>query len=550
MEIKAQFHSSLAKIFPDEVPEYMLTEASALQGERYSFQLAYLAENNRGSARIKVDSKLPVSVRKVELVPVRFCGRMFDDDMISSSPGLYPDYLAPLDNGGKDLPLMLKQYRAAWFTVDIPTDFPAGRYEITVELTGMDYSGETGVWSGSFTLEIIGAKLPELLMKYTCWLHGDCLASHYHTEIFSPRYWEILEKFIANAVDHGVNMLLTPLLTPPLDTEPGKERLTNQLVKISLEKGVYSFDFSNVEKFVRLAQKLGIKYFEIPPLFTQWGAAAAPKVVAETDGKERKIFGWDTPSDSPEYRKFLTELLTAFTTFLRKNSWEKLFVFHCSDEPAAEQLTVYRDCQEFLQRLLSGFSVMDALSSVEFYRQQVIQEPVVSIGTVDEFVSAGMTPGWIYYCSNPPTIFPNRFINMPSARNRVMGLLFYRYNVKGFLHWGFNFYYSYLSRDVLDPFFSTDAGGNYPAGDPFLVYPGRDGTPEDSIRHEVFFEALQDLRALKLLETLTGKEEVERFLDSSVTGKRMKMDNYPKGEKNLLDIRNYINSRIKEYSDK
>lgn len=550
MEIKAQFYSSLAKIFPDKVPDNPLRRASALQGERYSFQLAYMAENNRGTAQIKVTSALPISVRKVELVPVRFCGREFDEDIISSDPGLYPDYLAPLDNGGKDLPLMMKQYRSAWFTVDIPENCPAGVYEISVGLTGVDYSGETGMWSGKTVLEVIGAVLPELSMKYTCWLHGDCLSSIYGMEIFSCKYWEILENFIINAADHGVNMLLTPLLTPPVDTEIGKKRLTNQLVKIDLKDGVYSFDFSKVEKFVGIARRAGIKYFEIPPLFTQWGAAAAPQVVVQTDGTEKQIFGWETPSDAPEYREFLRALLSEFTAFLKEKKWDNDFVFHCSDEPAAEQLEVFRDCQMFLQKLLAGFTVMDALASVEFYRNGVIRTPVVSERALDEFIAAGMTPEWVYYCSNPQTVYPNRFINMPSARNRVMGLLFYRYDIKGFLHWGFNFYYSYLSRDVLDPFFSTDAGGHYPGGDPFLVYPGKAGTPEDSIRHEVFFEALQDLRALKLLETLTGKDETVKFLDSCVPGERMKMDNYPKGEKNLLDIRNKINMCIKKYCER
>ena len=546
MEIKAQFCSSLAKVFPDKQPEVLPENISVLPGERYSFQLAYIAENNRGWASVKISSPWPVTVRKVELMPVRFCGWESDEDVISNAPGLYPDYLAPLDNGGKNLPLMLKQYRSAWFTVEIPHDCSPGWYDVSVELTGTDYSGENGVWRGKLNIEVIGAQLPELTMKYTCWLHGDCLASYYKTEIFSAEYWMILEKFIANAVRHGVNMLLTPLITPPLDTEIGKERLTNQLVKISRKSGQYSFDFSRLEKFVLLAQKLGVKYFEIPPLFTQWGAAAAPQIVLENEnGGKEQIFGWSSSSSSPEYRGFLAELLAGFCAYLREKKWENIFVFHCSDEPAAEHLAAYRECQKFLQEKLAGFTIMDALSSEEVYRENLILEPVVSISKVDELSDAGMVPGWIYYCCNPQTVYPNRFINMPSSRNRVMGLLFYRYHVKGFLHWGFNFYYSYLSRDVLDPFLSTDAGGNYPAGDPFLVYPGHDGEPQDSIRHEVFFEALQDLRALELLEKFIGRKNVEDFLDSLVPDGAMRMDNYPKGESTVLNIRQKINEMIK-----
>ena len=177
MEIKAQFCSSLAKIFPDKTPELLPDKITALQGERYSFQLAYMAENNRGSAQIRVTCPLPVTVRKAESVPVRFCGREFDEYIISSTPGLYPDLLTLPDNSGTSFPLRLKQYLAAWFTVEIPADCPPGNYTLDAELAATDYSGENGSWQGRINIEVIGAKLPELSMKYTCWLHGDSLAS-------------------------------------------------------------------------------------------------------------------------------------------------------------------------------------------------------------------------------------------------------------------------------------------------------------------------------------------------------------------------------------
>ena len=64
-----------------------------------------------------------------------------------------------------------------------------------------------------------------------------------------------------------------------------------------------------------------------------------------------------------------------------------------------------------------------------------------------------------------------------------MGILAYVYDLTGFLQWGFNFYFSQYSRKLIDPFASTDSDGAFPAGDPFLVYPGRGGKPLDSIRH-------------------------------------------------------------------
>lgn len=81
----------------------------------------------------------------------------------------------------------------------------------------------------------------------------------------------------------------------------------------------------------------------------------------------------------------------------------------------------------------------------------------------------------------------NQFLNMPSARNRILGCQLWLNEAKGFLHWGFNFYNDGLSHRSIDPFRETDAGGHFPAGDSFVVYPGEDGAL-DSLRLEVFYD--------------------------------------------------------------
>ena len=79
-----------------------------------------------------------------------------------------------------------------------------------------------------------------------------------------------------------------------------------------------------------------------------------------------------------------------------------------------------------------------------------------------------------------------------------------------------------------------------------MVYPGKDGVPDDSIRYEVFFEALQDQRVLQKLESLVGRDAVLRELDKLAPGRKMKIDNYPKGEKAVLALRNKINSMLRK----
>ena len=62
-------------------------------------------------------------------------------------------------------------------------------------------------------------------------------------------------------------------------------------------------------------------------------------------------------------------------------------------------------------------------------------------------------------------------------------------------HWGYNFYNGVDSLCKIDPYRVTDACGAYPSGDPFIVYPGEGGYPEESIRMMALEEAMNDVRA-------------------------------------------------------
>ena len=160
-------------------------------------------------------------------------------------------------------------------------------------------------------IEIIGAALPEQELRVTQWFHCDCLASYYNVPVFSERHWEIIENFVRTAVSNGINMLLTPIFTPPLDTYIGGERPTVQLTGVRLTDSGYEFDFSRLDRWIDMCDRCGVKYLEISHLFTQWGAAHAPKIVADTPDGERRIFGWDTAAAGEEYTTFLRAILTA-----------------------------------------------------------------------------------------------------------------------------------------------------------------------------------------------------------------------------------------------
>ena len=134
------------------------------------------------------------------------------------------------------------------------------------------------------------------------------------------------------------------------------------------------------------------------------------------------------------------------------------------------------------------------------------------------------------------------FIAMPSGRSRILGFQLFRYAAAGFLHWGWNFYNCMGSHYGVNPFLTTDADCGVPAGDPFQVYPGKDGEPLDSIRAMVFDHALADLRACELLAEKRGRAYVNALLDDAFGG-LLRFDTVADAE-TLLALRARINQEI------
>ena len=136
----------------------------------------------------------------------------------------------------------------------------------------------------------------------------------------------------------------------------------------------------------------------------------------------------------------------------------------------------------------------------------------------------------------------NRFMAMPSYRNRILGYQLYKYEIEGFLQWGYNFWFKELSVGVLNPYADTTAGGAFQSGDAFVVYPlDEDGEVVCSTRLYVFHDSLQDLRALKLLESLTDRQTVVDML-----GEIDKFASYPRNNAYILEMRERVNQKIKE----
>ncbi len=534
--------SSLVKVFPDQRPEQTeaYTHANMLCNEVFSYQIAYRwdGEQRPTLAIPRVKTTLPgVTVRQVGLVPCDLPTYSHtDDNYLNYQPHLNPDPLFAVPPEG--VRLYPGQWRSLWVSVEAGVAIPPGTY--TIEITFEE--GEQTLGSATFTLDVLPARLPEQTLLYTNWFHCDSLCMWYGVEPFSEDFWRITGDYAALAAKRGMNMILTPVFTPPLDTEIGGERLTVQLVDVALDNAQYSFGFDKLARWLQMCEQAGIEYFEISHLFTQWGAAHAPKVMATVDGQYRRLFGWETEAAGEPYAAFLRTFLRAFKAFMSAQGKLDKCYFHVSDEPAPHQLEQYQAAKAIIAPELEGLPIMDALSDYTFYESGAVALPIPSNNHFHDFHSNGVENLWTYYCCSQHDRVSNRFLAMPSARNRILGVQLYKFDVKGFLQWGYNFYYSRHSCHAINPYVTTSAEGAFPSGDPFVVYPGFDG-PVESLRLQVFYDALQDMRALQALEVKLGRSAVLELIEQGLP-QPITMFDYPKDDQWLLALRSRINALL------
>ncbi len=560
--IKAVVLSSLYRVFPEVDPtEHQKTAFSCLKNEPLSFQVAFklTGDNQALPFNLRIDTDLPISLYSEGAVPVL---QTFDPKMDDRfRTGVFYDMLLPksvnpkLIEGGNPWSKMhfdgdktqfhavSDSWKAIWLTVNEAEGcVSAGKHDIKIQLLSRNTNNVVG--ECELTIEVVNAKLPKQKLMYTNWFHCDCLCDTYGVEMFSERFWEIFRNFATAAAKNGMNMILTPCFTPPLDTSIGGERMTAQLVGVEVVDGQYKFDFTLLKRFIDEAKKCGIKYFEHSHLFTQWGAKHAPKIMATVNGKYKRIFGWETKASGKKYTEFLRTYLPELLSFLKSLNIDKKFLFHVSDEPFPRMKEDYCKAKAIVREILDGYMCGDALSHYEFYEDGTVTTPIVATDFIHDFKEKCKNL-WAYYTGNQSCDgMSNRKINCSPERNRMLGIQLYTYNVKGFLHWGYNFYYDRLSYGLFDPKTEPCLYCGTHSGTSFFVYPASDGSCIQSIRQKVFYDGLNDMRALQLLESKIGRKETLAFLEKHYGD--VDFHTAAESEDKFLNFREALNQKICE----
>ncbi|WJH33694.1 DUF4091 domain-containing protein [Paenibacillus sp. CC-CFT747] len=399
-----------------------------------------------------------------------------------------------------------------WISVKVPADMDPGNCKLKVQFKSSVLTEPAVMYA---TVEVKDIVIQERKnFPITHWWYPECIYDYYEMKPLGDEFFKMVRPYLENLFDHGNDLLFVPLLNYRKEIM----KRPPQLLKVwEVRPGVYKFDWDLVRKLIRMAKEIGFHQFEWSHFWAyshakeRAASAAEPtRIYTERNGKLETLFQEGLDATGEVFRAYMMQFLPEFKQFLEEEGIKEQSLFHICDEPTDQPADIenYKKAREFLNQIDPSVKVMDAVKGISYSELGLTDYPVPIMYRANEFLEKEI-PHWVYYCCSPAGTYMNRFFDTPLWQIRIQGWAFYRLRVMGFLHWGYNYWYTQKASSLeqeyspdtqimADLFHDCSCGGIYPFGDPFVVYPGKDG-PIDSIRWEVFAESMQDYALLQTL---------------------------------------------------
>jgi hypothetical protein len=387
--------------------------------------------------------------------------------------------------------------QSLWVSITVPKGTPAGEYKGVVGIDLVDRKNEKHHFDAPVTLTVWPFTLPDKLhLHHTDWFWPLTLASYYHLEPWSAPHWEWIEKAAIDLARHHNDIILTPLV---------------DLVGRTKTASGFRYNFTRLNRWVKLFRKHGVDWIEGAHVAGRGGGWESDFVWRRFGVNDASGKPIDTSRDKmteAEFEPYMESFLKAIHAHIKKMGWADKYVQHVADEPIPANEKSWMRLAGKVRAWLPGVPTIDAVEtdSLEGYvdwRVPQIQK------ITPERKRHPKEDLWSYTCLVPQGQYPNRFLDYPSIRNRILFWLSWSYDLKGFLHWGYNSWRAWQgvpSPIDISPWQDASAGSIYcadrnplPAGDPHIVYPGKREICS-SIRWEVVRKGFEDFEYLYLLE--------------------------------------------------
>ena len=433
---------------------------------------------------------------------------------LRKAPAFFPD--AFLEE--KKIAIRDEWTQPLWVSVKVPKDARPGQYRGSIQARLTDRDGQAQRLDIPVSLTVWPFELPDMChLHHTEWFFPEALCEYYGIQESSEEYWHWIDRAARDMAAHKQDMILTRF---------------QKLVRITRRgDGSFALDFSHLDRWIQTFKDAGIVWIEgghIARRSAGWESDFAWLRFPVHDEAGAPIDTSRAAMSEDEFTPMVEALLKGTYAHLKQKGWHEQYVQHIADEPIPCNEASWCRISAMVKQWLPQVRRIDAVMAGGLEGSVELRVPQIQeIAGPSTF--AHPEELWCYVCLAPQGVYPNRFLDYPSIRNRIIFWLCWSLGLKGFLHWGYNAWRAWQGCPVsirVSPW--TDATGAsiycqdrtpLPAGDPHIVYPGKESICS-SIRWETVRKGFEDFEYLYLLQELAGaaaggeaREEAEALLE-------------------------------------
>lgn len=367
---------------------------------------------------------------------------------------------------------------------DLSRDLPAGRAQpIYIRVTA-PRGAKPGIYRGRGWLECAEGRkpfdievrvwpvdLPEKpRLKFVYWFGWNEVCKQFGVEERSGDGWRALQQIARLMRAHHQNGVVVPW----------------SLVKTwRRADGTLLHDFSDFDRYVRTFQAEGVDAIFC---LGHFGARTTGEWECPTMSSHRHVL---RRLDTGEEETIdAVDLLPAIQDHIESLGLTERFAVHVADEPIPANLASYRELSERVHQAAPKLRRIDAIHVPDLRNALEIWCP--QLNYFEQWLEGyrqAQQEGyeiWFYVAWVPQWKYPNRMIDGPAIKPRILHWLNAIYDTSGYLHWALN-WWSIPLTSLNSP------------GDQYITWPSKRWIANSSLRYEAEREGLEDCELMFML---------------------------------------------------
>ena len=389
--------------------------------------------------------------------------------------------------------------------LSVPENFAPGSCEISLELSAACHKKMTC----KLSLEILPrAGKTKKSSSVIFWPHWEVFAKRFSLTLWSDDFFEKAAPYLEAMRDLGMTGIMASIVHDPFHY-PLPEAFYEynhypaMIRWIREDDGSWHFDYTVYDRYVQWNMDHGIsgeiECHSLLPCKNQ-----APELAWYDSAGQ--FHTQKTAFDAPEYRRIWQIFLRDFMDHNRQKGWEKLITICPYDEPTNPEsfISAARLIREYASpaRVTAAVGTEKAVSVIEHIDIATLHlDSGYSPENETLLRQNGVELRW-YNCCFPD--WGNTLFNCTLAEAYRMAFITEAGGYTGFLRWSI---FDWPESVMTDPAF------NWPTGDAFWLYPGKE-KPVYSLRAIAWLEGRTDLQLLldKALQDPALEKDIQNFI--------------------------------------